>query len=103
MSTGYNIVFLFQIFCELAYKASTRQDLLDGMDEFMDDLRVLPPSIWDPTSRLSPPKKVRSTVNLELNNVTLKMPRTNPNQTRMNERKLKNRFELDKNHHGRNQ
>ena len=32
-------------------------DLIDGIDEYVDDLTVLPPSIWDPTTRLEPPEK----------------------------------------------
>ena len=51
-----------QVFCEVAYKASTKQDLLDGMDEFIDDLTVLPPSIWDPSNRLEPPQHTISMV-----------------------------------------
>ena len=47
----------------MAYKASTKQDLLDGMDEFIDDLTVLPPSIWDPSNRLEPPQDAISMVN----------------------------------------
>jgi len=46
-----------QIFCEVAYKAKTAQDLITGIDEYMDDLTVLPPSVWDPQTRLEPPTK----------------------------------------------
>ena len=46
----------------MAYKSTTRQDLVDGVDEFIDDLTVLPPSIWDPTTRLEPPEKTMSMV-----------------------------------------
>jgi len=46
-----------QIFCEVAYKAKTAQDLIIGIDEYMDDLTVLPPSVWDPQTRLEPPTK----------------------------------------------
>lgn len=45
------------MFCEVAYKATTRQDMVDGIDEYIDDLTVLPPSIWDPSTRLEPPEK----------------------------------------------
>jgi len=44
-----------KVFCDVALKAKTRQDLLDGMDEFMDTALILPPSIWDPNTRLEPP------------------------------------------------
>ena len=53
---------LVQIFCEVAYKAKTAQDLISGIDEFMDDLTVLPPSVWDPQTRLEPPTKSMSVV-----------------------------------------
>ena len=51
-----------QVFCEVAYKAETRQDLIDGIDEYIDDLTVLPPSIWDPTTRLNPPETTMTMV-----------------------------------------
>ena len=54
--------FRLQVFCEVAYKAQGRQDLLDGMDEYIDDLTVLPPSIWDPSNRLEPPNDTISMV-----------------------------------------
>jgi len=44
-----------KVFFDVALKAKTRQDLLDGMDEFTDTALVLPPSIWDPNTRLEPP------------------------------------------------
>jgi anion exchange protein len=50
-----------KVFCEVAYRAKTRQDLVDGIDEFIDDLTVLPPSIWDPSTRLEPPQHTPST------------------------------------------
>lgn len=49
-----------KVFAEVAYKASTTQDLVAGIDEFLDDLTVLPPSIWDPSMRLDPPKQTIS-------------------------------------------
>ena len=51
-----------QVFCEVAYKAETRQDIVDGIDEYIDDLTVLPPSIWDPTTRLAPPEQTMTMV-----------------------------------------
>jgi len=53
---------MLQIFCEVAYVAKTSDHLLDGIDEFIDDLTVLPPSIWDPTTRMEPPQKTISMV-----------------------------------------
>lgn len=54
-----------QIFCEVAYKSTERKDILDGIDEFIDDLTVLPPSIWDPATRLDPPETTRSEVSAQ--------------------------------------
>jgi hypothetical protein len=51
-----------QIFCEVAYRVTSKQELLDGVDEYVDQLVVLPPSIWDPTSRMAPPHQSRSLV-----------------------------------------
>lgn len=51
-----------QVFCEVAYHAKTRNHIVDGMDEFMDDLTVLPPSLWDPSIRLEPPGHTRPMV-----------------------------------------
>jgi len=53
---------MLQIFCAVSYKAKTTEDLLSGIDEFIDDLTVLPPSIWDASTRLEPPAKTRSVV-----------------------------------------
>lgn len=53
---------LFQIFHDVAYKARDRNDLLSGIDEFLDCVTVLPPGEWDPTIRIEPPKSVPSQV-----------------------------------------
>lgn len=37
-------------------------DLLSGIDEFLDQVTVLPPGEWDPTIRIEPPKNVPSQV-----------------------------------------
>lgn len=47
----------------MAYKAKDRMDLLSGIDEFLDQVTVLPPGEWDPTIRIEPPKNVPSQVN----------------------------------------
>uniref|UniRef100_A0A672LDG9 Solute carrier family 4 member 7 n=1 Tax=Sinocyclocheilus grahami TaxID=75366 RepID=A0A672LDG9_SINGR len=49
-----------QIFHDVAYKAKDRNDLLSGIDEFLDQVTVLPPGEWDPTIRIEPPKSVPS-------------------------------------------
>ena len=55
-----------QIFHDVAYKAKDRTDLLSGIDEFLDQVTVLPPGEWDPTIRIEPPKNVPSQVSNSL-------------------------------------
>lgn len=50
------------MFHDVAYKARDRDDLLAGIDEFLDCVTVLPPGEWDPTIRIEPPKSVPSQV-----------------------------------------
>uniref|UniRef100_A0A2I3SJ57 Solute carrier family 4 member 5 n=1 Tax=Pan troglodytes TaxID=9598 RepID=A0A2I3SJ57_PANTR len=45
---------------DVAYKARNREDLIAGIDEFLDEVIVLPPGEWDPNIRIEPPKKVPS-------------------------------------------
>uniref|UniRef100_A0A8C8SSF7 Anion exchange protein n=1 Tax=Pelusios castaneus TaxID=367368 RepID=A0A8C8SSF7_9SAUR len=40
----------------VAHQAEDREDLIAGIDEFLDELTVLPPGKWDPTIRIPPPK-----------------------------------------------
>jgi len=54
-----------QIFCEIAYKAKTAEDLVHGIDEYMEGLTVLPSSVWDPETRLEPPSKSMTMVRIE--------------------------------------
>ncbi|XP_058867328.1 electroneutral sodium bicarbonate exchanger 1-like isoform X2 [Acipenser ruthenus] len=49
-----------EIFHDVAYKAKDRRDLLAGVDEFLDQVTVLPPGEWDPSIRIEPPKNVPS-------------------------------------------
>lgn len=51
-----------QVFHDVAYKAKDRNDLVAGIDEFLDQVTVLPPGEWDPTIRIEPPKNVPSQV-----------------------------------------
>lgn len=66
-----------QIFHDVAYHAHNREDLLAGIDEFLDQVTVLPPGEWDPSIRIEPPKSVPSQVSkgapesLNLNNPKL--------------------------------
>ncbi|XP_041442876.1 electrogenic sodium bicarbonate cotransporter 4 isoform X5 [Xenopus laevis] len=48
------------IFSDVAYKAKDREDLIAGIDEFLNEVIVLPPGEWDPTIRIEPPKKIPS-------------------------------------------
>ncbi|KAG5834439.1 hypothetical protein ANANG_G00261520 [Anguilla anguilla] len=48
------------LFSDVAYKARDREDLIAGIDEFLDEVIVLPPGEWDPKIRIEPPKKVPS-------------------------------------------
>uniref|UniRef100_A0A915Q2T8 Anion exchange protein n=1 Tax=Setaria digitata TaxID=48799 RepID=A0A915Q2T8_9BILA len=49
-----------EIFHDVAYKARNSDDLLDGVDEFLDQVTVLPPGEWDPNIRIEPPNKLPS-------------------------------------------
>ncbi|XP_061530642.1 sodium bicarbonate cotransporter 3-like isoform X4 [Phycodurus eques] len=49
-----------EVFHDVAYKAKDRKDLLSGLDEFLDQVTVLPPGEWDPSIRIEPPKNVPS-------------------------------------------
>lgn len=49
-----------EIFHDVAYHAHNREDLLAGIDEFLDQVTVLPPGEWDPSIRIEPPKSVPS-------------------------------------------
>ncbi|KAK7938508.1 hypothetical protein WMY93_001834 [Mugilogobius chulae] len=46
-----------EVFSDVAYKAKDRNDLIAGIDEFLDQVTVLPPGEWDPSIRIEPPKK----------------------------------------------
>ena len=39
--------------------------MLAGIDEYIDGLTVLPPSLWDPTTRLEPPTKTLNQAKLQ--------------------------------------
>lgn len=54
------LLLLLQVFHDIAYKAKDRQDLIAGIDEFLDEVIVLPPGEWDPTIRIEPPKSLPS-------------------------------------------
>ncbi|XP_070596800.1 electroneutral sodium bicarbonate exchanger 1 isoform X1 [Erythrolamprus reginae] len=49
-----------EVFHDVAYKAKDRNDLVAGIDEFLDQVTVLPPGEWDPSIRIEPPKSLPS-------------------------------------------
>ncbi|XP_069630765.1 electroneutral sodium bicarbonate exchanger 1-like, partial [Haliaeetus albicilla] len=49
-----------EVFRDVAYKAENGADLVAGIDEFLDQVTVLPPGEWDPSIRIEPPKNVPS-------------------------------------------
>uniref|UniRef100_A0A663N5B8 Anion exchange protein n=1 Tax=Athene cunicularia TaxID=194338 RepID=A0A663N5B8_ATHCN len=51
-----------EVFHDVAYKAQNRADLVAGIDEFLDQVTVLPPGEWDPSIRIEPPQNVPSQV-----------------------------------------
>lgn len=64
-----------QLFSDVAYKARDREDLIAGIDEFLNEVIVLPPGEWDPKIRIEPPKKVLSAdKRLELHHLRWQQP-----------------------------
>lgn len=51
-----------QVFREVAYKSRGIDELIAGLDEFVEQVTVLPPSEWNPKIRIEPPQKVQSQV-----------------------------------------
>lgn len=44
----------------VAFNAQSHEDLLVGVDEFLDQATVLPPGEWDPNIRIEPPNQIPS-------------------------------------------
>ncbi|NXW86815.1 S4A4 protein, partial [Alopecoenas beccarii] len=44
-----------EVFQRVARQAEQREDLITGMEAFLDELTVLPPGKWDPSARIPPP------------------------------------------------
>lgn len=68
----HTLLHFSQVFHDVAYKAKDRNDLVSGIDEFLDQVTVLPPGEWDPTIRIEPPKNVPSQVCTLQNSDTFK-------------------------------
>ena len=49
-----------EVFHDIAYKSKNREDLLAGIDEFLDAVTCLPPGAWDPKIRIEPPSIIPS-------------------------------------------
>ncbi|XP_068129861.1 electrogenic sodium bicarbonate cotransporter 1-like [Hyperolius riggenbachi] len=49
-----------ELFRKIAYKAVNKDELTAGIDDFLDEVAILPPGKWDPTVRIQPPKFVPS-------------------------------------------
>lgn len=60
--SSHRVVSYRQVFRDVAYKAKNRADLVAGIEEFLDQVTVLPPGEWDPSIRIEPPKSVPSQV-----------------------------------------
>uniref|UniRef100_A0A0K0FUB6 Anion exchange protein n=1 Tax=Strongyloides venezuelensis TaxID=75913 RepID=A0A0K0FUB6_STRVS len=48
------------IFHDVAYVARKNEDILHGIDEFLDNVCCLPPGEWDPKIRIEPPSSLPS-------------------------------------------
>ncbi|NXT59387.1 S4A4 protein, partial [Pluvianellus socialis] len=44
-----------ELFQRVAWQAEHREDLIAGMEAFLDEVTVLPPGKWDPSARMPPP------------------------------------------------
>ncbi|NXT75656.1 S4A4 protein, partial [Zapornia atra] len=44
-----------ELFQRVAWQAEHREDLITGMEVFLDELAVLPPGKWDPSAHIPPP------------------------------------------------
>ncbi|NWQ69184.1 S4A4 protein, partial [Neopipo cinnamomea] len=49
-----------ELFQRAARQAEHREDLITGMETFLDELIVLPPGKWDPSTRIPPPSSLPS-------------------------------------------
>uniref|UniRef100_A0A8C8E8L2 Anion exchange protein n=1 Tax=Otus sunia TaxID=257818 RepID=A0A8C8E8L2_9STRI len=47
-----------ELFQRVARQAEHREDLITGMEAFLDELTVLPPRKWDPSARIPPPSSL---------------------------------------------
>ncbi|XP_055331738.1 sodium bicarbonate cotransporter 3-like [Paramacrobiotus metropolitanus] len=52
-----------EVFQQCLYRAKNKKEIIDGLDEFLGEVTVLPPGEWDPQIRIEPPKKLPSQPN----------------------------------------
>ena len=45
-----------QVFHDMPYRIANKDELLIGVDEFLDEVTVLPPGSWNPKIRIAPPE-----------------------------------------------
>ncbi|XP_052812134.1 electroneutral sodium bicarbonate exchanger 1-like isoform X2 [Mya arenaria] len=59
------------VFREVGYKSRNLADLIAGLDEFVEQVTVLPPSEWNPKIRIEPPQKVQSQMHRRMSSAQL--------------------------------
>ncbi|XP_028410441.1 sodium bicarbonate cotransporter 3-like isoform X2 [Dendronephthya gigantea] len=59
-----------EVFHDVAFKATCREDITAGIDEFLQQVTVLPPGEWDPSIRIEPPATVPSQENRRVQQYT---------------------------------
>ncbi|KAL4222173.1 Sodium bicarbonate cotransporter 3 [Mactra antiquata] len=59
------------VFREVAYKSRGVDELIAGLDEFVEQVTVLPPSEWNPKIRIEPPQKVQSQMHRRMSSAQL--------------------------------
>ncbi|XP_015277811.1 PREDICTED: anion exchange protein 4 isoform X2 [Gekko japonicus] len=77
-----------ELFQRVARKAQSTEDLVAGIDEFLDELTILPPGKWDPTIRIAPPKCLPSPQKRISMHFREWSPHSNGNVSAMEERHL---------------
>eukprot|EP00092_Neocalanus_flemingeri_P037562 GFUD01040897.1.p1 GENE.GFUD01040897.1~~GFUD01040897.1.p1 ORF type:complete len:877 (+),score=230.71 GFUD01040897.1:117-2747(+) len=90
-----------QLFCQLtAYKAQTKSALISGLETYISELTVLPPSSWDPTIRLDPPKSTQSIQTRLINRTVLKKRESMEDNDEDNDDKALLDFYKEEKNHG---
>lgn len=53
----------FQIFPMVAYRAVAKEQIINALESYTNEVVILAPSVWDPAIRLEPPEKLPSISN----------------------------------------